>query len=349
MILTIKLRLRDKHAAELNRQARAVNYVWNYCNEMQMKAAKSGRKWLNDVALQRLTAGSSKELRLDSHTIQKVCQQYHRSRMQHKKAWLRFRGRKCLGWVPFNQGKIHLGGRSFMFRDICYTPMHWRDLPDGTVVRAGSFNQDSRGRWYINMPVEFSDTAFQRSGSAVVGIDLGLKDIAVLSTGERIGAPQHYRQHEAALGSARRANKKQRTRALEAKIANCRKDHLHKASARIAFAHGAIVVGNASSKQLGQTSMAKSIYDASWHVFKQQLEYKAIRHGSTFLEVEEAYTSQTCSACGALPEGRPKGIAGLAVRQWDCSECGAMHDRDVNAAINIVRRGLATLAEGAVS
>lgn len=74
-VFTIKLRLRDRHAVELKRQMRAVNYVWNYVNETQQKAAQSGRKWLTAVDLQRLTAGASKELNLHAHTIQKVCQQ----------------------------------------------------------------------------------------------------------------------------------------------------------------------------------------------------------------------------------------------------------------------------------
>jgi transposase len=74
---------------------------------------------------------------------------------------------------------------------------------------------------------------------------------------------------------------------------------------------------------------------------------KAMRHGGRCIEVNEAYTSQTCSACGSMPEGRPKGIAGLEVRQWECGGCGASHDRDVNAALNIARVGLDTLEAGA--
>ena len=106
MIVTYKFRLKDKHAAELNRQAQAVNYVWNYCNEMQQKAARSGRPlWLSDGELQKLTAGSCKLLGLYSGTIANVCQQYVRSIKRHNKPWLRWRGRKSLGWVPFKKGE----------------------------------------------------------------------------------------------------------------------------------------------------------------------------------------------------------------------------------------------------
>ena len=347
MMLTIKLRLKDKHAVELSRQAGAVNYVWNYCNETQQKAARAQRKWLNWVDLERLTAGTSKDLNLHSHTIQQVCIQYDRSRQQHKKAWLRFRGRKSLGWVPFNQGHVTIVETGkIKFRGVVYEAMHWRALSSGTVIHAGSFNQDNKGHWYVNMPVEIPVSAAQ-SDRMAVGIDLGLKDLATLSTGEKIEAPRYYRRHEQRLAKAQRANKKRLIRAISAKIANCRKDHLHKASARIALVHDVIFVGNVSSKKLARTKMAKSVLDAGWFTFRTQLSYKALRHGGRCIEVNEAYTSQTCSACGSMPEGRPKGIAGLEVRQWECEDCGVSHDRDVNAALNIVRRGLATLAEGA--
>ena len=349
-MFVMRLRLRDKHARELCRQARAVNFVWNYCNETQQKAVRTHRKWLTAVDLQRLTAGASKELNLHAHTIQKVCQQYDRSRKQHKKAWLRFRGRKSLGWVPFNQGHVTVAEPGkIKFRGVTYETMHWRELPEGTVVHAGSFNQDSAGHWYINMPVEFAADTFAKSGEAVVGIDLGLKDIATLSTGEKIENPRHFAKHAEHYGKAQRANKKRLARNIAAKIANCRKDHLHKASARIALAHGVIFVGNVSSRKLARTRMAKSVLDAGWSTLRTQLTYKAMRHGGRCIEVDERMSTQVCSACGALPEGRPKGIADLGIRQWECGDCGAAHDRDVNAARNIARRGLATLAEGATA
>lgn len=348
ILLVLKFRLRDKHARELNRQARAVNVVWNYANEMQQKAVRSGRKWLTAVDLQRLTAGASKDLDLHSHTIQKICQQYDRSRKQHKKAWLRFRGRKSLGWVPFNQGHVRFDGDAFVFRGVRYSPMHMRDIPEDAVIRAGSFNRDSRGRWYINVPVEIPAKAFARSGTTTVGIDLGLKDLATLSTGEKIEAPQHYRRLAEKFGKAQRANKKRLARSVAAKIANARKDHLHKASARIALAHGVIFVGNVSSSKLAQTRMAKSVLDAGWSTLRTQLSYKAMRHGGRLIEVDERMSTQVCSTCGALPEGRPKGIADLGIRVWSC-DCGATHDRDVNAARNILRVGLDTLAEGALA
>ncbi len=344
MQITIKLRLRDKHAAELNRQARAVNYVWNYCNEAQRHVLRWDR-WLSKYDLQRLTAGTSKELDIHAHTIQQVCHAYARARQTHKKPWLCWRGRKSLGWVPFNQGHVSFDGKAFAFRGIHYDTMHLRDiLKDGIKFCAGSFNQDSRGRWYINCPIEVAEATEARN--VQVGIDLGLKDFAALSNGKKIEIPQFYRKSEIRLGTLQRARKTKGVRAIHAKVASRRKDFLHKESTKIVKEYGLIIIGDVSSSKLTQTKMAKSVLDAGWSSFKQMLSYKALMHGGAMFEVSEAYSSQTCSHCGIIPQGRPKGIAGLGIRVFSC-EWGASLDRDVNAARNILRVGLHTLAGGA--
>lgn len=345
MILTYRFRLRDKHAAELNRQARAVNVVWNYCNEMQQKAAREKRRWLTWQDLQKLTAGSSKDLDLHSHTIQQVCQYYDNSRRTSRKAWLRFRGHGSLGWVPFNNGHVWFDGKSFVFRRTRYEPMHLRDTPAGTRLCAGSFNQDANGRWYINALIDV-ERRTTPAPNAWVGIDLGLASLATLSDGGVVSMPAFFRKSEARLGNAQRARKTIRARAIHTKVRNRRRDFLHKASAKITKEFGLIIVGDVSPSRLSQTWLAKSVLDAGWSDFKRMLSYKAIRHGGCMLEVSEAYTSQTCSECGSLPPSRPKGIAGLRNRMWRC-DCGAVHDRDVNAARNILAIGLDSLAGGA--
>jgi transposase len=92
--------------------------------------------------------------------------------------------------------------------------------------------------------------------------------------------------------------------------------------------------------------MAKSVLNVGWSMFRDMLKYKCDDAGVWFEIVNEAYSTQTCSICGTLPESRPRGIAGLGIREWTCSECGAHHDRDVNAAKNILARGHARLAGG---
>lgn len=344
MQIVLKYRVKDKHAAELNRQARAVNAVWNYANETQQKAARERRQWLSAPALQRLTAGSGPLLDLHAHTVQKVCEQYVRSRQQHRKAWLRFRGRKSLGWVPFNTGHVSHRDGAFHFRKRRYDVWLHRPVFEGAKIGAGSFNADARGRWYLNIPVDVECSAGTPNGA--VGIDLGLKTLATCSDGNKIEMPRFARQTEERLAKAQRARKKRLARKLHAKVKNQRKDYLHKASNEITRSHGLVAVGDVSPSKLAKTRMAKSVLDAGWSDFRAMLSYKSMRKGGIYVEVPEAYTTQACSECGSI--AGPRGRAGLNERMWACSECGADHDRDTNAALNILRLGQQSLGEGAV-
>jgi IS605 OrfB family transposase len=346
MQLTFKYRIRDKHAKRLNAQAFAVNTVWNYCNATQQKAAHDGRKWLTGYDLVAMTAGAAKEgLDLHSHTIQRVCLEYDKSRRQHKRPWLRWRGKKSLGWVPFNTGHVAFRDGAFVFRGEIYRVWLDRPIPAGNAkIGAGSFNQDSRGRWYLNVPVEIETGVV--ASIEKVGIDLGLASLAALSNGDKIEAPQFYRKSEMALATVQRARKTKRVKTIHTKIRNRRKDFLHRESTKLAKKFGLIVVGDVSPSKIARSRFAKSVLDAGWADLKQMLSYKAIRHGGSMLQVSERYSSQTCSECGSLPASRPKGIAGLRKRMLACDDCGAVLDRDVNAARNILRCGLASLVEG---
>lgn len=348
--ITVRLRLRDKHSSELRRQARAVNFVWNYCNETQRKAVAFGRKWLSAFDLQRLTAGSSAELGLHAHTIQRVCLAYERARKAHNRPWLRWRGQKALGWVPFNTDTVRVLADGYVgFRGAVYQCMHWRGyLSPDIKIGAGSFNQDARGRWYVNLTIEASPCPLDEH-RAEVGIDLGLKQLAVLSTGEKIDAPRLYRTAELRLATAQRAKKSRRVRNIHAKVANRRRDFLHKLSADLTKEFGTIVVGDVASHQIAKTQLGKSVNDAGWSTLRNMLSYKAIRHGGRCIVVSERLSTQTCSTCGSLPASRPKGIAGLGIREWRCDDCGTVHDRDINAARNILRVGLDALAKGVPS
>jgi putative transposase len=345
--LTYRYRIKDKHAARLNAQARAINFVWNYCNETQQKAVRDGRKWLSGYDLDKLVAGATKEgLDLHSHSAKRVCLQYDKSRRQQQLPWLRWRSKRSLGWVPFNTGHVQLRGGAFVFRGERYDLWLHRPLPEGAKIGAGSFSQDTRGRWYINCPVEVAEAT--QAPLKYVGVDLGLKDLAALSTGEKIEAPRFYRNSEAKLATSQRARKTRRARAIHCKITNRRKDFLHKASNKLAKEYGLIVVGDVSSSKRARTNQAKSVLDAGWSRFKDMLSWKLrLRSGGMLLEVSERFSSQACSECGSLPPSRPKGIADLGIREWCCDDCGSIHDRDVNAARNILRAGLCALAEGA--
>lgn len=345
MILTYRYRVRS-FIGLLNKQSRTCNFVWNYCNDRQKDALRFGRSWHTGFDLNKLTQGCSKELGLHSGTVNAVCEQYAKSRSQKNRPYLRYRGKKSLGWVPLKGRDLKREGDAFRFAGNTFRVFHSRPLPAGKIKDCTCFSQDRRGNWFLNIVIDADMAVQARLPLLGVGIDLGLKHFATLSTGEKIETQHLYRGMEAALASAQRARKMRRVKALCAKIAHRRSDFLHKLTHRIVHEFDYIAVGNVNAAGLAKTSMAKSVLDAGWSSFRSKLAYKAIKHGAWFEEVDERFTSQVCSRCGAMPDARPKGIAGLGIRDWRCSDCGCVHDRDINAALNILRRGRATLAVG---
>ncbi len=349
-IRTLKLRIKDKHARVLSAMAREVNTVWNFCNETSCRAIHERRKFLSGFDLQKLTDGYSRcdGVSIGSATTQQVCEEYATRRRQFKRHRLNWRvsnpksSKYSLGWIPFKAravkykaGQVFFCGKLFSLWDSYGLHQH--------ELRAGSFSEDARGRWYLNVQVKV-ETA-RSEGVATIGIDLGLKTAATCSDGSEL-ASGIYRRHEAALGLAQRARKKARVRSIHARIANTRKDAMHKFSTDLVARSGAIFVGNVQAKSMVKTKMAKSTLDAGWSMLKTMLEYKSREAGVVFDEVNEAYTTQTCSCCGSIPASSPKGRAGLGIRRWTCSNCGAEHHRDVNAARNIAALGHERLAGG---
>jgi len=184
------------------------------------------------------------------------------------------------------------------------------------------------------------------TGQDKIGVDLGLKDTATCSDGTKLEAGRFYRDMESKLAVAQRAGKKKRVRNIHAKIANRRKDALHKFSRHLVNRAGEIYVGNVKSSSMVKTKMTKSVLDAGWAMLKTMLEYKCDNACIVFKEVNEAYTTQICSCCGCISDSSPKGRAGLRIREWTCSECGVTHDRDINAAKNILAVGHGRPVEG---
>jgi putative transposase len=347
MILVYRYRVKSLTGL-LNTQSRAVNFVWNYCNDRQKDALRFHRPWLSGFDLNRLTGGSSRELGIHSGTINAVCEQYAKSRSQKRRPFLRYRSvRRSLGWVPFKGRDLKREGDAFRFAGHTFRVFNSRALPEGKIKDGSNFAKDRQGNWFLNIVIELDDVVPDaRPPVRGVGIDLGLKDFAVLSTGEKIGAQRLYRAAEAALAVAQRAHKKRRVKAIHARIVQRRADFHHKLSARIVREFDYIAVGNVNAAALAKTGMAKSVLDAGWSSFRSMLKYKSMATGAWYEEVNESFTSQVCSNCGALPDSRPKGSADLGIREWRCSDCACVHDRDHNAALNILRRGRATLAVG---
>ena len=334
MVLTFRYRV--KNARGLLDKSRAVNQVWNYCGDVQEQARRGNRHWPTRFDLAKLVAGSTKMLGLHSDTIQDVCKHFVRSRdaKRRRPRWRKSTGSKrSLGWIPFQSARaiqLDKGGVTY----LRHRHRLWLHRPIEGAVLCGSFSEDARGRWYLNLQCDVQPST--DCGVGAVGIDLGLTTFATLSTGERIENPRHYRREEAALATAQRAGRTCRAKAIHAKIKNRRRHDLHLASIRLVDRFETIVVGNVNAASLAKTRMAKSVLDAGWSEFRGQLRYKAMRHGATYIEADERFSTQTCSACGI--RSGPKGLKGLGVREWECS-CGVVHDRDVNAAWNILLSG----------
>ena len=186
--------------------------------------------------------------------------------------------------------------------------------------------------------------------SEPIGIDVGLNKFAVLSNGEEIDNPRHLRKKEKALQKAqRRLSKMKRfsnnwkrqlhkVQKIHLKVANQRKDFLHKASYRLAKVHSMICVEDLNIRNMVKNKrLAKSINDAGWGTFRQMLHYKSEKCGGVFIVVSPQYTTQDCSSCGNRVR------KSLSIRTHICKSCGTILDRDLNAAMNIKHAGLATI------
>jgi IS605 OrfB family transposase len=349
MILTYRYRLKDAAASTrraLRAQARAVNFVWNYCCQIDREAQ---RLWKAGLRIRRPSAfdlanlcrGVTKELGIHSDTVDAICRKFADARAATFPRTPHFRSfRRNLDFIPFSNFKRPAKLERAKLTVLGHAYHLWlsRPLPENGKPKSWEFSTDARGRWYVNIQMDVAE-APRRSGPAV-GIDPGLKYLAALSNGDKIAMPAFYRQSEAQLALFQRRGQKVRARALAAKIASQRKHFLHVASTRIVRDYAEIYVGDVSPCKLAATRMAKSIYDAGWSMLRNMLSYKVDREGGIVRIVSERWTSQTCSSCGSISAGSPKGMGALGVRHWVCSDCGAAHDRDVNAALNILRVGL---------
>ena len=229
-----------------------------------------------------------------------------------------------------------------------------RTIPKAAKVTTVTVSKDCAGRYFVSMLCTDQVQA-KAPVAAKVGIDLGLTHFAILSTGEKIAAPNTFRKNEEKLaklqrrlakktkGSAKRKMAKLKVAKLHAKITDSRKDFLHKLSTRLVNENQVIAIETlAVSNMQKNHNLAKSIADASWSEFVRQLEYKSLWYGRELVGIDRWYPgSKRCFDCGHTVKKMP-----LNVREWTCPECGTIHDRDINAARNVLTAGLAVSALG---
>ncbi len=215
--------------------------------------------------------------------------------------------------------------------------------------------KDTAGRWFVSFHVNVPDPDPLPVAGQAVGIDLGLADFAALSTGEKIPHPKDWERHEKRLkryqrrlarcqkGSANRAKARVKVARVHAKVADARQDFLHKTTTGLIRRFDVIAIEDLNiSGMVRNRRLARAICCTGWGEHRRMLNYKAERYGRTIAVVDRWYpSSKTCSACGhVLAE------LGLGIRHWTCPACGTRHNRDVNAAKNILAAGLAVTACG---
>ncbi len=222
-------------------------------------------------------------------------------------------------------------------------------MPEGRILNA-TVSRDGTGRYFVSICCEVPDPVPVTDIANPVGVDVGIKDIAITSDGEKYPNHKYLKKSEKKLKHAQRAlsrktkgskrwqKQKQKLARIHSKIANQRQDNLHKVSHEIVKEHDAVFTEDLNAAgMLKNHCLAQAISDASFSELTRQLEYKCRREGKVFRKVGRFFaSSQTCSVCGKTNPA----VKDLSVREWDCPNCGAHHDRDVNAAINIRNEGL---------
>ncbi|WP_244305330.1 RNA-guided endonuclease InsQ/TnpB family protein [Kitasatospora cheerisanensis] len=356
----------EAQAAELSRTFGCVRLVWNRALAARTEAWAERREridygatsamltsWKRTEELAFLSEVSSVPLQQVLRHLQGAFGNFFAKRAKYP----RFKSRKR------SRGSAEYTRSAFRYRDGQLTlakmaePLDvvWsRPLPEGVGPSTVTVSRDAAGRWFVSMLCEDPAVAPLPPVGTVVGVDLGVTSLVTLSTGERIPNPRHERRDRERLGRAQRelsrkapgsANREKARRKvarIHARIADRRRDFLNKLTTRLVRDNQAVVIEDLAVRGLlGNRKLSRAVADCAWAEFRAMLAYKCAWYGRELITVDRWFpSSRLCSACGAVRDALP-----LTVREWECG-CGAFHDRDVNAARNILAAGLAAAACG---
>ena len=336
----------DAQAAELSRTFGCVRLVYNRALDQHTtawftqqrritynQASAALTEWKKDPDLSFLNEVSSVPLQQGLRHLQTAFRNFFDKRAHYPR-------------FKYRNGQLTLAKMSSLL-DIVWS----RPLPEGAVPSTVTVSKDSAGRWFVSILCQ--DVIDHHAPTdRVVGVDAGITSLVSLSTGQKVTNPRHERRDRAKLakaqrelsrkqkGSANRAKARKKVARVHARITDRRKDFLHKLSTRLVRENQVVVIEDLSVRNMVRNhSLARAISDASWTELRTMLEYKASWYGRELVAIDRFFpSSKLCSACGKLQEKLP-----LNVRTWTC-ECGVIHDRDVNATINIKAAGPAVSA-----
>ncbi|WP_405634563.1 transposase [Streptomyces sp. NBC_00056] len=356
----------DAQAAELSRTFGCVRKVYNLALAARTEAwARQERvnynatsamltAWKKTGELAFLNEVSSVPLQQTLRHLQMAFTNFFAKRAKYPRFKSKKKSRKSAEYSTsgfrFRAGELTLAKMARPL-DIVWS----RPLPEGVSPSTVTVSQDAAGRWFVSLLCEDPAIAPLAAADAAVGIDVGLEHLLTLSTGEKIANLRHERQDRAALaqaqrrmakkapGSANRARARRKVAKIYARIADRRRDHLHQLTTRLVRENQTIVIEDLTVRNMVKNRrLARAISDAAWSDLRSMLEYKAAWYGREVIAVDRFFpSSKLCSHCGSV-----QGTMPLHVRTWTC-ECGTTHDRDVNAARNLLAAGLAVTVCGA--
>ena len=329
---TIKLRLNKKQEATLNTWLWNLTGVWNWAIK-KIEHNAQDKIYFSAFDFVNLLADHGKKLGIPSHTIQGVLSQAYT-------AWSRCF--KKIGGKPKLKGqrnklnsvifpdKIHLPQENHIsIPGIGNIRYHKQELPKGNI-KCGRIIKRASG-WYLCLFIDAERSAIIRTGYGKIGIDPGFKTLLTLSTGEKIEHPRELEATGKRLAQAQRGHDKHLAARLSERRSNRVKDRNHKLSLRLVKENILIAFSADNHKGIAR-KFGKSVSSSGHYQLQKMLSYKSSFCGTQYREIDSRNSTKTCSSCGSL--SGPQGWGGLSVRQWVCSACGAVLDRDVNAAIN---------------
>ena len=349
----------DEQIIGLNKTFGCVRLVWNefvanfnsygtddYNDKLSEKDIKQQKEFLSEVS-----AAALQQKRMDFVETKK---QFFNNKRKKKLGRMKFKKRGVSNEsfrLPNQKFKLNQDQKFIQIEKIGKIPVVIdRELPENTNYRSVTVSKTKSGKFFVSVLVKINADLLPNTGRSV-GIDLGLKDLFIFSNGDVVDNPRWFRENQTKLakaqqhlsrkkrGSNRYEKQRKKVASIHEKTVNQRKHFIHNITTNLVREFDVIVSEDLNVAGLMKSNLSKSISDASWTEFVRQLDYKCKWYGKTFSKIDRFYaSSQICSACG-----HKDGKKTLDVRKWICSNCGEHHDRDFNAATNVLLEGYSDL------